>query len=280
MHRPSEAEFRAAVCGDGIENSWALGRSPHLHRIFNIFNTVSGLAGPTLDIGSGGGSFFRAIKGFRPDLLPYSCADIQGEDIVIDSCVVPVHAFECERDRLPLESKELGLVLLCDVLEHLLVDPMWTILEINRVLKMGGHFVLSTPNVASIDRVTRILQGEHPGTEHHFKPTNIADRHNREWTFAEVYGAVTGVGFRLVAWDSNHQSISESDRIMLEAFRRAGLVDSEDAFFGPDLVFVFEKTEHLTLDCDLCPDRRWPVFLYTGHEHYRRRPEKFPVLFR
>ncbi len=277
--QPSEAQFIATIRGDDQEDSWAVGRSPHLARIFNVFNAVSGISGPTLDIGSGGGSFFRALNNFRPDLLPYSCADVAGQDLIIDSCVVPVHAFQCERDRLPLESGELGLVLLCDVLEHLLVDPIWTMLEVNRVLKMGGHFVISTPNVASIDRVMRILQGAHPGTEHHYKPTNIGDRHNREWTFAEVYGAATGVGFQLTAWDSNHGALSERDRALLESLRRAGLVDTEEIFFGPDLVFVFEKVEHLTLDCPISPDQRWPVFLYTGHDQYRQRPRKFPDLF-
>ena len=35
--------------------------------------------------------------------------------------------------------------------------------EINRILKPGGHLVLTTPNIVSPARISAILQGYHPG---------------------------------------------------------------------------------------------------------------------
>ena len=41
-------------------------------------------------------------------------------------------------------------------------DPMWMMMEINRILKPGGYLVLTTPNIASLRAVAGILQGFHP----------------------------------------------------------------------------------------------------------------------
>ena len=172
----------------------------------------------------------------------------------------------------------MGLVLLCDVIEHLLVDPVWTLLEINRVLRYDGHLVISAPNTVGINRAVSILQGYHPGTEHHYKPTSIFCRHNREWTPSEVMQTLSGIGFTLELWESNHQSLPQQMLDLLEQLRRLGVAILEDRYFGPDLVFVVRKVEHLTVDSPLNKDRRWPVFLYTGYDCYRQRPETFPTL--
>ena len=274
---PSETEVLSTLSKIPGENTWATGRSPHLTRIFNILTSVAEPTGPSLDIGSGEGSFYRIFEAFAPQLLPYSCADIEGEDITLSDATIKVHPFECDKDLLPLQDQTFGLVMLCDVLEHLLVDPVWTFLEINRVLRRGGHFVISTPNVSSIDRVLTIIQGRHPGTENEYKPTNVYDRHNREWTPSEVAKCVSKLGFRIVGWDSNFLSLSDTSKALLTTFRDSGLIHLDDVFFGPDLVFTFEKTEHLTLDSDLPVDVRWPDYLYTGYSSYRQRPDKFPI---
>ena len=274
---PSEADVIAILTKVPGENTWATGRAPHLTRIFNILTAVAKPIGPSLDIGSGNASFYRIFEAFTPQLLPYSCADINGEDIKLSNATITVHPFECDKDLLPIPDQSFGLVMLCDVLEHLLVDPVWTLLEINRALRIGGHFVISTPNVTAIDRVLTIAQGRHPGTEHEYKPTSIYDRHNREWTPSEVVNCVGKLGFKLLGWDSNFLSLSDSSKALLQTFRDSGLIQLADVFFGPDLVFVFEKVEHLTLNSDLPIDVRWPDYLYTGYSTYRQRPDKFPI---
>jgi len=274
----SEDQAKEALSNGADQQPWALGRAPHLCRIFNIFSSVSSISGPCLDIGSGGAAFYKILRDFAPHLLPYACADFVGGAVSIEGEVVPVHPFTCDRDRLPLESQSVGLVLFCDVLEHLIVDPVWTLLEINRVLKPGAHFVLSTPNAHSFDRVLSILKGIHPGTENHYKPTSIYDRHNREWTPGEITECVSMLGFKTVTWDSNLRGLSPEAQRLLMHFCSIGLIHLEDTFFGPDLVFVFQKSEHLTIDTPLDKDRRWPVFLYTGYDCYRQRPSEFPKI--
>ncbi|MBC8165973.1 MAG: methyltransferase domain-containing protein, partial [Bryobacteraceae bacterium] len=70
-------------------------------------------------------------------------------------------------------------------------DPMHMMSEVNRILKPGGHLVLTTPNISSLRAISAILQGYHPG----FFPAYIrpkpddADhdaRHAREYTPPEI----------------------------------------------------------------------------------------------
>ena len=270
-------QFQEALKGTGSpRQDWAEGRSPELCRIFNAFADTPHLLGPTLDIGSEGASFFRPIKKFTPHLLPYLSADLEGTSIEIDGTQIQGFHFECDKDLLPLPSQSMGCVLMCDVIEHLLVDPVWTLLEINRVLRIGGHFIVSTPNAGGIARAFKIFGGYHPGTEHEYKPTAIYARHNREWTVTELGQTLLNIGFNIEAFDTNHEVLKDAEKTLLEEMRQKGFAALEDKYYGPDIVIVAKKMMHLTVDSPLSADMRWPDYLYTGFDAYRRRPEKFP----
>jgi hypothetical protein len=282
----SETEFLKTIIGsapptDGLNSwfqTWAERRSPHLCRIFNILNTVEEMSGPTLDVGSEGASFFRPIRKYRSDLLPYLCTDLDDRDRVIDGEVIKRYQFECDKDLLPIDSQSIGLVLFCDVIEHLLVDPVWTLLEFNRVLKQGGILLVSTPNVSCISRAIRALQGHTPCDESQYTPTFIGGRHNREWTPSELQNCLNNLGFELIRASTNHEAIPTEHLTALKKLREIDLAPLPDHFYGPDIVMVFRKVTHLTLDSELSVEQRWPSFLYTGADCYRRRPQTFPII--
>jgi hypothetical protein len=73
--------------------------------------------------------------------------------------------------------------------------------EVNRILKPGGHFVLTTPNIASLRGIAAILQGYHPGLFHSYiKPAESGDvdpRHNREYTPREIHQLLENSGFEV-----------------------------------------------------------------------------------
>src|SRR5436305_12091107 len=73
--------------------------------------------------------------------------------------------------------------------------------EVNRILKPGGHLVLTTPNVAAMRGIAAILQGYHPGFFHaYIKPSESGEvdaRHNREYTPEEVHHLFTNSGFEV-----------------------------------------------------------------------------------
>lgn len=103
------------------------------------------------------------------------------------------HHFDIEKQPFPFADGTFDVVLCCEILEHLAEDPWHALREARRVLRPGGVFILTTPNVARLENVARLLAG-----------ANIYDpysgygphgRHNREYTLAELCRFLTHVGF-------------------------------------------------------------------------------------
>jgi SAM-dependent methyltransferase len=107
--------------------------------------------------------------------------------------------FDAERDRFPYADEHFSTVLCCELIEHLFEDPMHMMFEINRILKPGGHLVLTTPNVVGLRGISAILLGYHPAFFHaYIKPAESGEvdaRHNREYTPREVHKLLENSGF-------------------------------------------------------------------------------------
>ena len=73
--------------------------------------------------------------------------------------------------------------------------------EVNRILKPGGHLVLTTPNIAALRGISAILQGYHPGFFHaYIRPSasgEVDARHNREYTPGEIHRLLENSGFEV-----------------------------------------------------------------------------------
>lgn len=100
-----------------------------------------------------------------------------------------------EQDQLPFPSGSFDLVIFTEVLEHIAItDPCVVLGEIRRVLRPGGRMLLSTPNVANLSNVVALIRGENV-----FWPPEIfygsVDRHNREYTPAELLRLIEKAGF-------------------------------------------------------------------------------------
>lgn len=110
--------------------------------------------------------------------------------------------FNAEKDPFPYPDGYFATVLCCELIEHLFHDPMHLMTEVNRVLKPGGHLVLTTPNLASLRAVSAILQGYHPGFFHaYIRPAAEGEtdaRHNREYTPLEIHQLLENSGFEIV----------------------------------------------------------------------------------
>jgi glycosyltransferase involved in cell wall biosynthesis/SAM-dependent methyltransferase len=111
--------------------------------------------------------------------------------------------FDAEKDIYPYGDETFDTVLCCELMEHLFQDPMHMMSEINRILKPGGHLVLTTPNIGSLRSVSAILLGYHPS----FFPAYIRPRaegeetearHNREYVPMEIQHLLTDSGFDMV----------------------------------------------------------------------------------
>ena len=111
-----------------------------------------------------------------------------------------IDLFNAEKDRYPYADGSVATVLCCELFEHLSEDPMYLLSEVNRVLRTGGHLVLSTPNIASIRSVAAVIQGSHPGLYQQFirpKDGGVDPRHAREYTPSEMKLALEAAGFQV-----------------------------------------------------------------------------------
>ncbi|MGB7718626.1 MAG: methyltransferase domain-containing protein [Bryobacteraceae bacterium] len=110
-----------------------------------------------------------------------------------------VDHFDAEKHRFPYPDGHFSTVLCCELIEHLLADPMHLMSEVNRILKPGGHLVLTTPNVAGLRGISAILQGYHPGFfPAYIRPPESGEaeaRHNREYTPREIRMLLENSGF-------------------------------------------------------------------------------------
>jgi SAM-dependent methyltransferase len=102
--------------------------------------------------------------------------------------------FNVEEDEFPYVDDMFDVVLFCEILEHLLKDPVHALAEIRRVIKPGGTLIVTTPNVVRLENVRKMIAGE-----------NIYDpysgygpygRHNREYTQQDLFSLLTANGFR------------------------------------------------------------------------------------
>ncbi len=114
-----------------------------------------------------------------------------------------VDLFDAEKDRFPYPDEHFATILCCELLEHLPSDPMFLMAEINRILRPGGHVVMTTPNVASLRALRAILEGYHPGFfPAYIKPAEpgaeVEARHAREYTPREMHYLLQDSGFEVV----------------------------------------------------------------------------------
>jgi SAM-dependent methyltransferase len=105
--------------------------------------------------------------------------------------------FNIEEESFPFEDGEFDVILFCEIIEHLLMNPVAVLKEIKRVLKPNGALILTTPNVSRLENVAKMVAG-----------VNIYDpysgygpygRHNREYNQHELYLLLNYLGFTLDA---------------------------------------------------------------------------------
>jgi glycosyltransferase involved in cell wall biosynthesis/SAM-dependent methyltransferase len=103
--------------------------------------------------------------------------------------------FNIEADSFPYEDETFDVVLFCEIIEHLLSDPVHALIEIRRVMKPGGIMVLTTPNVARLDNVRKIIAGENVYDP--YSGYGPYGRHNREYTPQDLFSLLTANGFNV-----------------------------------------------------------------------------------
>jgi SAM-dependent methyltransferase len=103
--------------------------------------------------------------------------------------------FNLEQDPFPYEDGSLDAVIFSEIVEHLLVSVDWPLDHIHRVLRPGGHVIVTTPNVARLGNLVQLFKGRNIYDA--YSPYGPYGRHNREYTMPEVVGALERHGFEI-----------------------------------------------------------------------------------
>lgn len=101
--------------------------------------------------------------------------------------------FNGEEAQFPYPDSTFDMVLNCEILEHLILDPTHLLCECHRVLKPGGLLLLTTPNVLAFQNLWRLGSGRN--IYDLYSGYGVYGRHNREYTPSETISLVKGCGF-------------------------------------------------------------------------------------
>jgi SAM-dependent methyltransferase len=107
--------------------------------------------------------------------------------------------FNIETDEFPHPDASFDLVIFSELIEHLVVNPVWTLSEIHRVLRPNGCVIITTPNKLSLERLATFVRGGSQMVDRYSPLFGYGGRHNREYGPAELCDLLTGCGFTVEA---------------------------------------------------------------------------------
>lgn len=104
-----------------------------------------------------------------------------------------------ETEKLPFENNTFHLILFNEIFEHLRINPIATLREINRVLHPDGTLILTTPSLYSIRNVVHLIMGKgFDDPYEQFKRLEDIGHmgHVREYTGKQVKKFLLNTGFQ------------------------------------------------------------------------------------
>jgi len=115
-----------------------------------------------------------------------------------DGLATEIIKLNIEHDVFPLADESLDFILCCEVIEHMEVDPMFPMMEFNRMLKKGGYIFMSTPNSTSYAMVAKVINGFRPHFYMQYRRDRGLYRHNFEHDRHSLSGLTKAAGFETV----------------------------------------------------------------------------------
>ena len=104
--------------------------------------------------------------------------------------------YNIEKESLPFKDNTFDMVFFLEIIEHLILDPVFVLKEIGRVLKPKGILICTTDNANSLIHLLKLV-----GNKSIYWPynhTSFGDRHNREYLTYEIDALLKGLGYENV----------------------------------------------------------------------------------
>jgi SAM-dependent methyltransferase len=161
--------------------------------------------GRVLDIGCSPPFVLATLQSLGYDAIG---VDVQPAVFANSKSVLGLNAVACniEQEPLPFPDESFDAVLMCEVFEHLRINPVRTMHEVRRLLRPGGLLHLTTPNFFSLGGLKSMLVER---KSYFYTRRDLYDEldqiniegfsgHVREYTYREVEGFLVRVGFARV----------------------------------------------------------------------------------
>jgi predicted SAM-dependent methyltransferase len=155
-----------------------------------------------------------------------------------------------EHEMIPLADESVDFILCGEVIEHFDIDPMFVLIEFNRILKASGKMLITTPNCCSARNLFKIINGYRPHFFMQYEISRSAYRHNFEYDIHALKSVVENAGFstlRLETHDVFEPRLNDAYELIANFKFNAN-------FRGDDIFLLASKTSG--------PINRWPKDIY------------------
>jgi len=112
----------------------------------------------------------------------------------------------------PFPEDAFDLVFFCETLEHLVVNPLATFGRLRRILRPGGHLLITLPNAVRLSNVALMLDG-YNFFDLYQEANGVHGRHNREYTLQEMSALLLRNGFEVSRAETHDRYDYDQDEI-------------------------------------------------------------------
>jgi SAM-dependent methyltransferase len=169
-----------------------------------------------VDFGPYPGSLLRLLRGIEPtkaarlfgaglmaspEFVQFMRQDVDAEILTVNlDPAGKQFTAKGYQEKVPLPDYSARLVFALEIVEHL-TSPFHLMAEAYRILKSGGHLVITTPNVTRIGNIFKLLIGRSPNDRlappGYNDPTDEWRPHAREYAMHELVEMLRHVGFEI-----------------------------------------------------------------------------------
>lgn len=287
--------FLRSVCAVGEPSPEVVQRycEDHFNRIVFTYGLTKGLKGKCLELGSAPYFITMLLKQFTDlelvlanyfgqryagiyrenaeRVCPLEISFENPKNHMKEYIKTEFYQFNVESDMYPFSDSEFDVVLFCELIEHMQMDPIYALMEMKRVLKPNGVLILTTPNANRIENIIRMISGSN--IYDHYSGYGPYGRHNREYNVHELMTLLEYCGFSI-------DSISAIDTTNISAWEDPiikhlePLLGEKEHSLGKQIFIRAKNTKEAR--------RKRPAFLYANYlpeelENFKL-PEKEDVI--